>query len=220
MEMKGGFIVTGTDTGCGKTWFSWLLVKALRARGVDAVGWKPMCCGEREDAYALESASEGRLTIEEVNPVWFRTPIAPFPASELEGGAVDLEALVEAGEALAARHEVVICEGVGGWEVPLTAEKNFSDFAKRLGWPVLMVIGNRLGALNHTFLTQSAIAEQGCSLRAAVLNQVIEEQDVAGVTNRGVIEQRMPGKLVGEVMHGAEVLEEEILLELMARSAD
>lgn len=213
--MKGGIMITGTDTGCGKTWFSWLLVKALRARGVDAVGWKPMCCGEREDAYALEDASDGRLTIDEVNPVWFRTPIAPFPASELEGGAVDLDALAEVGNALVAKHEVVVCEGVGGWEVPLTASENFSDFAQKLGWPVVLVIGNRLGALNHTFLSKTAIEAKGCELKAAVLNQVIEEQDVAGVTNRGVIEQRMPGKVVGEVMHGAEVLEGEILDALM-----
>ena len=213
--MKGGIIITGTDTGCGKTWFSWLLVKALREKGIDAVGWKPMCCGEREDAYALESASEGQLTIDEVNPVWFRTPIAPFPAAELEGGMADLDALTRSGHELAERHEVVVCEGVGGWEVPLTAEENFSDFSKKLGWPVVLVIGNRLGALNHTFLTQSAIVEKGCDLRAAVLNQVIEEQDVAGVTNRGVIEQRIPGKIIGEVMHGAEVLEEEILESLL-----
>ncbi len=214
--MKGGIIITGTDTGCGKTWFSWLLVKALRAKGIDAVGWKPMCCGEREDAYALEDASDGRLTIDEVNPVWFRTPIAPFPASELEGGAVNLGSLVGQGQALAAKHEVVVCEGVGGWEVPLTAEADFSDFAKLLGWPVVLVVGNRLGALNHTFLTRNAIEAKGCRLQAAVLNQVIEEQDVAGVTNRGVIEQRMPGRLIGEVMHGAEVLEEEILQKLIA----
>lgn len=215
--MRGGLIITGTDTGCGKTWFSWLLVKALRARGMDAVGWKPMCCGEREDAYALEDASEGQLTIDEVNPVWFRTPIAPFPASELEGGEVDLAALVGSGQELVRRHEVVICEGVGGWEVPLTREKDFSDFAKMLGWPVVLVIGNRLGALNHTLLSCSAIQAKGCALKASVLNQVIEEQDVAGVTNRGVIEQRLPGQLVGEVMHGAESLEEEILTALLER---
>lgn len=214
--MKGGVIITGTDTGCGKTWFSWLLVKALRAKGIDAVGWKPMCCGEREDAYALEDASDGRLSIEEVNPVWFRTPIAPFPASELEGGAVDLASLVTTGHELAAQHEVVVCEGVGGWEVPLTAQDNFSDFAKKLNWPVVLVVGNRLGALNHTFLSQAAIESKGCDLKAVVLNQVIEEQDVAGVTNRGVIEQRLPGRLTGEVMHGAEVLEDDILSALMA----
>ena len=209
-------IITGTDTGCGKTWFSWLLVKALRARGIDAVGWKPMCCGEREDAYSLEAASEGLLTIDEVNPVWFRTPIAPYPASELEGGAVDLEALVAKGHELANRHEVVVCEGVGGWEVPLTKDANFSEFAKLLKWPVMLVIGNRLGALNHSLLSQGAIVAKGCELKAAVLNQVIEEQDVAGVTNRGVLEQRLPGLVVGEVMHGAEVLEEDILDALLA----
>ena len=215
--MKGGVIITGTDTGCGKTWFSWLLVKALRERGIDAVGWKPFCCGEREDAYALEDASEGRLTLEEVNPIWFRTPIAPFPASELEGGEVDLDQLICSAQELTQRFEVVVAEGVGGWEVPLTAEYQFSDFAKKLGWPVVLVIGNRLGALNHTFLTEAAIAGRGCELKAAVLNQVIEEQDVAGVTNRGVIEQRLPGKLVGEVLHGAEVLESEILEALMGK---
>ena len=215
--MKGGVIVTGTDTGCGKTWFSWLLVRALRAKGIDAVGWKPMCCGDREDVYALEDASDGQLTIEEINPVWFRTPIAPFPASELEGGALNLEELVAQGQSLMAKHEVVVCEGVGGWEVPLTKNADFSDFAKLLGWPAVLVIGNRLGALNHTFLSNNAIKEKGVSLAAMVLNQVIEEQDVAGVTNRGVIEQRIPGKLIGEVMHGAEVLEPDLLDAFLAR---
>ncbi|MDQ8189018.1 dethiobiotin synthase [Roseibacillus persicicus] len=218
--MRGGIVVTGTDTGCGKTWFSWLLVKALRAKGVDAVGWKPMCCGDREDAYALEDASDGQLTIDEVNPIWYRTPIAPFPASELEGGALDLATLVALGQGLQERHEIVICEGVGGWEVPLTAKENFSDFARMLDWPIALVIGNRLGALNHTFLTVDAIERKGCRLQAAVLNQVIEEQDVAGVTNRGVIEQRLPGKVMGEVMHGAEVLESEILASLEATGRD
>ena len=151
-----------------------------------------------------------------MNPIWFRTPIAPFPASELEGGAVDLDELVTKGHELAGRHEVVICEGVGGWEVPLTASANFSDFAKSLGWPVTLVIGNRLGALNHSLLSQAAILAKGCELKAAVLNQVIEEQDVAGVTNRGVLEQRLPGLVVGEVMHGAEVLEDDILTALLA----
>ncbi|MBK1833390.1 dethiobiotin synthase [Roseibacillus ishigakijimensis] len=215
--MAESVIVTGTDTGCGKTWFSWLLVRALRARGIDAVGWKPFCCGDREDAYALADANEGILTLDEVNPVWFRTPIAPYPAAELEGGEVDLEKVRALGWELAARHEMVICEGVGGWEVPLTAQANFSTWAKTLGWPVLLVIGNRLGALNHTFLTARAIQEQGCALQAAVLNQVIEEQDVAGVTNRGVIEQRLPGQLLGEVMHGAEVLEDDLLEAFLQR---
>lgn len=214
--MKGGIVVTGTDTGCGKTWFCWLLVRALRARGIDAVGWKPMCCGDREDAYALEDASDGVLTIDEVNPVWFRTPIAPYPASELEGGEVSLTELRAAGERLLSKHDVVICEGVGGWEVPLTEGKNFSDFAVEMGWPVALVIGNRLGALNHTFLTTEAIQRKGCELLFTILNQVIEEQDVAGVTNRGVIEQRLPGKVIGEVMHGAEVLEEGLLEAILA----
>ena len=215
--MKGGVVVTGTDTGCGKTWFSWLFVRALRAQGIDAVGWKPMCCGDREDAYALEDASEGRLTIDEVNPVWYRTPIAPYPASELEGGALDLNDLVAKGKALLEKHEVVVCEGVGGWEVPLTERDNFSDFAKLLNWPTVLVTGNRLGALNHTFLTNQAIEAKNIQVKALVLNQVLEEQDVAGVTNRGVIDQRIPGKLVGEVMHGAEVLEPDLLEELLKR---
>lgn len=176
-----------------------------------------MCCGDRQDAYALEDASDGKLALDEVNPVWFRTPIAPYPASELEGGEVSLSELVSAGSALLSRHQVVICEGVGGWEVPLTADANFSDFAKEMGWPVALVIGNRLGALNHTFLSANAIAGKGCDLSFAVLNQVIEEQDVAGVTNRGVIEQRLPCTVIGEVMHGAEVLESDLLEAVLQR---
>ncbi|MEM9080976.1 MAG: dethiobiotin synthase, partial [Verrucomicrobiota bacterium] len=128
-----GLLVTGTDTGCGKTWFSWLLVKALRAKGLGAVGWKPVCCGEREDAYALHEASEGVLDIEEVNPLWFRTPVAPLVAGELEGGMMDTRDLVARGEKLVGEHEWVIGEGCGGWEVPMAPGVDFSDFAKELG---------------------------------------------------------------------------------------
>jgi len=205
-----GVGITGTDTGCGKTWFSWLLVKALREAGYNAVGWKPFCCGEREDAYTLHSASEEVLALDEVNPVWLRTPIAPYPASELEGTSFILDEVLAAGERLREKYEVVVCEGVGGWEVPLDAANNYSDFAMRLGWKQNLVVGNRLGALNHTLLTARAIQSQECELAGVILNQVNEEQEVAHVTNRGVLEQRLPGLVFGEVMHGASQLEPDL----------
>ena len=214
--MRGGITVTGTDTGCGKTYFTWLFVRALRKAGVNAVGWKPYCCGERGDAYSLFEASDQVLSLEEVNPVWYRTPIAPFPAGELEGKGASTAEVVKMGQDLLARFEVVVCEGVGGWEVPLEAEENFSDFALDLGWPVLTVVGNRLGALNHSILTVDAIQAKGCDVRALVLNQVLEEQDVASVTNRGVLEQRFGKKLLGEVMFGEDELSEALFEELKA----
>ncbi|MDP0492669.1 MAG: dethiobiotin synthase [Verrucomicrobiota bacterium JB023] len=216
--MNKGILITGTDTGCGKTYVSWLLVRELRKAEVDAVGWKPVCCGDREDAYALEDASDGLLSVDEINPVWFRTPIAPFPAAELEGGGLDLDDLASKGEALRQKH-VVLGEGVGGWEVPMTAEADFSDFAKALDWPIILVVGNKLGALSHALLTARAIEAKGGRLVAVVLNQVQEEQDVAGVTNGGVLRQRFGDLYAGEVMHGAEVIEPDVLAILRARLA-
>jgi len=202
-----GLIVTGTDTGVGKTYFSCLLLRQLREAGVDAVGCKPVCCGEREDALRLAQAGGGAEPLEAVNPWWFRSPVAPAVAAEIEGDAIEPEAMCSHAGALAARHEVVVLEGVGGWEVPLGGEALFSDFAEALGWPVVVVAANRLGVLNHALLTGGAIRRRGLEPVAVVLNHLDEERDVAMVTNRAALAARLAGTGLIELMPGQDRLE-------------
>lgn len=203
-------IVTGTDTGVGKTFFSCLLVRSLRARGGDAVGYKPICCGERSDAELLVAAGDGAEPIEVVNPVWYQAPVAPAVAAELESKPVALAEIRRHAEGLAARHEVVVLEGVGGWEVPITPNETFADFAESLGWPVVLVAANRLGVLNHALLTERAIRQRGLPLAALVLNHLEAERDVAMVTNRSVLEAWIPNTVLTELMPGQDWIDEEL----------
>jgi dethiobiotin synthetase len=150
------FFVTGTDTGVGKTYVTRLILETLRNEGIDAAGYKPVACGDRDDAATLAAASGG-LPLDEVNPVHLKTPVAPYVAGLLENQTVDPAVLLAGFRRLAAAHAQVIVEGVGGWEVPLAANYRVSDLARDLGLPVILVAANRLGALNHILLTVDAI---------------------------------------------------------------
>ncbi|MES2997464.1 MAG: dethiobiotin synthase [Verrucomicrobiota bacterium] len=198
--------VTGTDTGVGKTRVSSLLIRALRSEGVDAVGYKPVSSGDRADAVELAEASGG-LDIDLVNPVHVKTPVAPFVAGLLENRVVDPAMLVAGYESLAAHHEVVIVEGVGGWEVPITAEYRVADLAADLHLPILIVAANRLGALNHILLTAEAIRQRGLPCAGIVLNQLTDEMDTAMITNKGVIEQLAGLPLLDHIIHGQDFID-------------
>lgn len=208
-------LITGTDTGVGKTYFACLLVKALRAAGLDAVGCKPVCCGARDDAELLAAAGEDAEPLEAVNPLWYQAPVAPAVAAELEGRLVPLDALRAHAAELAGRHEMVALEGVGGWEVPMTKSECFADLAAALGWPVVVVAANRLGALNHVLLTANAIRARGLTLAALVLNHLAAERDVAMVTNRAVLEERLGAPLIVELLPGQDWLEDETVERLL-----
>ena len=188
-----GLFVTGTDTGVGKTHVAAGLVRAARALGHDVVGFKPICCGDRDDAEALWQASGGEAVVElnQVNPVWFRTPAAPYTAALIENRQVDLALLRETAATLHAQHSTVVAEGAGGWAVPILRDFDFADLAAELGWPVLVVAANRLGALNHTLLTVRAIEARGLVCAGVVLNEVTDAEPgspIATATNRGILE--------------------------------
>jgi len=187
--MPNAFLVTGTDTGVGKTYVTCQLVRALRKAGVDAVGYKSVCCGERTDAELLVAASGNAEPIEALNPIWYQAPVTPAVAAELEGKPVSLDEIQAHAEALAERHDVLLMEGVGGWEVPMTRTETFSDLAQALGWPVILVAANRLGALNHTLLTERAIQDRGLEILAVILNHLTEEHHVAMTTNRRILNE-------------------------------
>ena len=145
--------VTGTDTGVGKTSFTVWLLERLRERGLRVAGYKPLCCGDRSDAELLHAASSPGLTIDQVNPVWLRTPAAPLTAALAEHRSIDRALLKDGFNYLTERFEFVAVEGVGGWMVPIATDYLSNDLAAELGLPVIVVVMNRLGCLNHTLLT-------------------------------------------------------------------
>ena len=210
-----GIVIAGTDTGVGKTYFSCLLLRALRAQGVDAVAYKPVCCGPRDDAEDLLDACDRVEPVDVVNPVWLRTPAAPMVAAELEKVELSIADLVSHADVLQSRHEFVVLEGVGGWEVPLEPGATFGEFAAELGWPVVLVVANKLGALNHTLLTARAIKERGLSIKGLVLNHLEEERDVAMVTNQAVLTQWLEPPFWTEMMPGQDWLDAEVAEVLM-----
>ena len=228
--------ITGTDTGVGKTRVAALLVRALRAAGTDAVGFKPICCGGREDAVALAEASRqsaecglriaehagAALSVNDVNPVWLRPPVAPYAAAMIEGRIADLALVREKFAQLRAAHAAVIVEGAGGWLVPVTRDFSMADLAAEFALPVLVVAANRLGVINHTLLTVAAIRASGLKCAGVILNNVRPpaDDDAAVVTNAAVLGEllaALPGgavPLLGEIAFGATTLPSRILGQL------
>lgn len=179
--------VTGTDTGVGKTSFTVWLLRQLRERGVRCAGYKPICCGDRDDAEQLHAAGSLGLTIDEVNPVWLRTPAAPLTAAGMEKCAIDLPSLREGFVRLSARFDFVAVEGVGGWMVPITTDYFSNHLAADLGLPVLVVAQNRLGCLNHILLTTHAVESMGLTCAGVILNDFTQESDLAMSTNAEIL---------------------------------
>ncbi|MCE9519450.1 MAG: dethiobiotin synthase [Verrucomicrobia bacterium] len=194
--------ITATDTNAGKTYVTCLLLEALKAQSRRAVGFKPFCCGGREDSVALLSASSAGLTLDEINPVWLKTPASPYAAALIENRLLDLERVSEAYHELTHSYENVIVEGVGGWEVPLAPQYTSADFAESLGLPVVVVVNNKLGALNHTILTVKNIQARQLQCAGLILNHVSDERDPASIPHRMILEDMLDVPVLGEVLHG------------------
>lgn len=205
------YFVTGTDTDCGKTFVTALLVKGARAAGVDAIAAKPFCSGPREDAEILAAASGGTESPDAINPVWRKTPAAPRACEILGEPAADISLALGAVRGLAARHAQVFCEGAGGWLVPLTRDKTIADFAVELGWPVIVVARNKLGALNHSLLTIESVRARGLTLAGVVLNNADGAGDEAERTNRIVLEEFCGCPILADIARGQTSLPSPIL---------
>ena len=212
--MKGLFI-TGTDTGAGKTYVTSLIIKALRAEGVDAVGYKPICCGGREDAYALQNASGGAVDLDRVNPCYLRTPAAPYVAGMFENRDLEVAPLLQGCRELGEEYGAVVAEGVGGWLVPILKDYMVADLAKDLGLPTVLVVGNRLGALNQTLLTVQSMRAIGVEPAGLIFNHLTDELDTAAITNKGIAEDLTGVPVLMDVIRDQEELEAWPFLELM-----
>ena len=182
------YLVTGTDTGVGKTFITCGLVRFARAKGLDSVGMKPICTGNHDDVRQLLDACGCCEPEHLINPVWYRTPVAPYAASVIEDRLVDIGAICEAFEKLATRHSIVLVEGAGGIAVPILADYDFRDLAKEIGLHVIVVAANRLGVLNHARLTVEAIRSAGLECSLIVLNSVQWKPDISQATNMSLLE--------------------------------
>ena len=175
-----GIFVTGTDTGVGKTLVSVSLVKALVKHGLRVSAMKPIASGSEHtpaglrnaDALALAAASNVTAPYATVNPYCFEPAISPHIAAEEAGIEVDMRVIRQGFETLAAGADVVVVEGAGGWYAPITESQAMSDLPKLLGVPVLLVVGLRLGCLNHALLTKRAIEADGVELAGWVANTI------------------------------------------------
>ena len=181
--------ITGTDTGVGKTHIAARLLHLLRASGMRCAGMKPICCGDRRDAEMLLAAGSDGLTIDDVNPVWLKTPAAPIVGSLMEKAPIDVEKIFAAFQILQERVEDVIVEGTGGWLVPIRSDYFVSDLAAAMKLPVLVVAQNRLGCLDHAVLTVRSVAAHQLRCLGLVLNSTELASDIAVLTNADILKR-------------------------------
>ena len=205
MSAKGWF-VTGTDTGVGKSRASAALLHALRARHPRCVGMKPVAAGaepdasgqlQNDDTLALRAASNVAVPPELDNPVLLADPMSPHIAAARAGRTIAIEPIVAAYRALAEHADAVVVEGAGGFLVPLTPRLTGGDLAAALGLPVILVIGLRLGCLNHALLTRDAIAARGLRLAgwiASRLDPAMPEQEA----NLDYLRAQLPAPLLAD----------------------
>ncbi|MBS4097250.1 MAG: dethiobiotin synthase [Sulfuricella sp.] len=204
--MKRAYFVTGTDTGVGKTLVSCALLRAFAARGMTAVGMKPvaagcephengLCCEDVENLVAAGTVAAPR---EWVNPYAFEPPVAPHIAAAQAGMEMDLGQIESAFRKLQNLADLVIVEGVGGFRVPLNERQDTADLAVALNLPVILVVGMRLGCLNLALLTAEAIRARGLNLAGWVANRVDPDMPL-GVENREALERRLGCPLLGDL---------------------
>lgn len=206
-----GFFVTGTDTGVGKTLVCCALLHGFAALGKSVIGMKPVAAGAvhgadglvNDDVALLRAASNVEAPPHFVNPYCFEPPIAPHLAAEQSGAAIDLATIANAYRQLAAAAEIVIVEGVGGFCVPLNRTEDSADLAQRLGLPVILVIGLRLGCLNHALLASQAIRAKGLQLVGWIAN-CIDPAMAAVERNVAALAERLPAPFLGDIKFTAD----------------
>lgn len=179
-EPVRGFFITGTDTGVGKTLVAVALTRALVARGLRCAVMKPVAAGGirtpeglfNDDALELLAASNVKAPYEDVNPWMLATPASPHLAARMDGVSITVDAVLLAQERLAAASDLLIVEGAGGWHAPISATETMADIAGKMALPVVLVVGLRLGCLNHALLTREGIRARGLPLAGWIANKL------------------------------------------------
>jgi dethiobiotin synthetase len=207
--MSRGLFVTGTDTGVGKTLVACALVHALRARGLRVAPMKPVAAGAmahqgawaNEDTIALaRAAGPDAPPLDAITPVLLREALAPHIAAAHESRSLSLAPLLAAHRRLAGGADFTVVEGVGGFRVPLGPMLDTVDLATALGLPVVLVVGLRLGCLNHALLTADAIERAGLQFAGWIAN-AMDPAMVAEDENVAALVERLPAPLLGRIPH-------------------
>lgn len=203
--MAKGYFITGTDTGVGKSLVAAALIRQQATLGLRVAGMKPVASGcyptaeglRNDDAVLLSQQATVRHPYSRVNPYAFAPPIAPHLAAKAEGISIELPLLVTAYQQLAAQSDVVIVEGAGGWRVPIGRNGSLSDLPEALELDVILVVGLRLGCLNHALLTCEAILGGGRSRLAGWIGNGIDPGFSPLDGNLETLRQRLPAPCLG-----------------------
>ena len=206
--MARGYFVAGTDTGVGKTTVAVALIHALRQRGLRVAAMKPVAAGcewvegqlQNDDVIALSAAVNVHADLRLVNPYAFAPAIAPHIAAAQTGVEIELDKIMSAYAALTRAADVVVVEGVGGFRVPLGEHLDTADLAQALDLPVVLVVGMRLGCLNHALLTAEAVAQRGLKWAGWVAN-VFDTNLPALAENLAALELLLPKPCLGRVIN-------------------
>jgi len=210
LAAKHRFLVSGTDTGVGKTTVACGLAAAYRLRGMRVGVMKPAETGcvahdgelAALDAIALRGAAESNDAIELVCPYCYVTPLAPAAAAFIEGlEPPELRRIAAIYERLAADRDVMLVEGAGGLAVPLTWRENYADLALALDLELILVVGNRLGCINATVLSLAYAAQRGVRIKGYILNDLETEYSPAAQTNARSLESLLPGQCLGAMKY-------------------
>ena len=215
--------VTGTDTGVGKTRAARALIRAARANGTRVCGWKPVATGcaptaeglRNDDALALQDAAGTHEPYELLNPCAYERAVAPHLSARLEHRAIRTADLDRAHAQLAQRYELIVAEGAGGWRVPLDEAWTFGAWVAEREWPVVLVVGLRLGCLNHALLTAEAVARD--TKLAGWIGNVLPPEMELLEENITALRERLAAPCWGVLPCGEEPAQAEQLGQALAR---
>ena len=204
--MAKGFFITGTDTGVGKTVITVALIKAICRLGFTACGMKPIesgCLQQGDvlvpsDGMFIKTIAHMEENIRHITPCRFKSPLAPLPASEIEGIPVDFEKIKKAFADLSKKYDVVIVEGIGGLLVPIAKNYFVIDMAKIFNLPLIVVSRPSLGTINHTMLTVNYAIKEGPQVAGIIINyNQPPESTLAEATNPEIIKRISPVPVIG-----------------------
>lgn len=203
-----GYFITGTDTGVGKTCIALALMNKFKQQGKIVAGMKPVSAGcsqtnkglRNSDAVQLTQASSIELPYNIVNPYAYEPPIAPHIAAQEAGEKIDPGRVAACYNQIIEQSEIVIVEGAGGWLVPINDSETMADLAMHIHLPVILVIGMRLGCLNHALLSVESIKNSGLTLAGWIANNISEQMDRCQ-ENIYSLKHRIPAPLLGNVQH-------------------
>ncbi len=203
---NSGYFITGTDTGCGKSEITLALMQLLQAQGRSVLGMKPVASGavvtaeglRNDDAVRIQQAGSRQMPYSTVNPYCYQPAIAPHLAAAQQGEDIRFEQIQASYQKLAAVADMVLVEGVGGWRVPLGSDGDVAALGVALDLPVILVVGMRLGCINHALLSAAAISNSGLQLAGWVANQIEPEMEEID-SNIATIKQYIEAPLFGTV---------------------